>query len=312
MSSYSPAQKEQSLSDNFLANSQSHKPLGEILVEAGLISLHQIEIALTEQKQYNCQIGEILANHNWIKQQTADFFAEKWPGLLGKQLTRPLALYLYAAALLDKRQLLVLKQKQIQTKSESRLHSLAVEQGYVKQVTVDFFLRYLFDICHSPHLSFTQPYSIIKKYINGETNFEKLELSQILLNGVSLKGVKLNKSNLRQANLNNSNLSNASLVRANLALAALELATLSHVNFQRACLIEANLRRSNLEQANFQGANLEGADLREANLFHASFCAADLRGAKLEAAYSYDVYYDNQTSFDASFNPQTAGWKLKH
>ena len=294
------------------SNSQSHRPLGEILVEAGLVSMHQIEIALREQKEYNWKIGKILAKHNWIKQQTADFFAEKWSGLLRKSATRPLSLYLYAAGLLDRQQLLVLKQQQTQTKSESRLHSLAVEQGYLKQVTVDFFLRHLFDICHSPHFSFTKPYSIIKNYINGETNFEELELSQILLNGVSLKGVRLNKSNLKQANLHNSNLSDASLVRANLALADLERAIFIHANFQRAYLIEANLRRSILEEADFQRANLAGADLREANLFHASFCAADLRGAKLEVAYSYDVYYDNQTYFDASFNPQTAGWKLKH
>lgn len=311
MSNYLPEPNNQPLSKKLDANSQSHKPLGEILVEAGLVSIHQIEIALREQKQYNCQIGEILANHNWIKQQTADFFAEKWPGLLGKQPTRPLAFYLFAAGLLDKQQLLVLKQQQTQTKSESRLHSLAVEQGIVKQVTVDFFLRHLFDLGHSSHLSFTKPYSIIKNYINGETNFEELELSQILLNGVSLKGVSLNKSNLRQANLHNSNLSDASLVRANLALADLERAIFTHVNFQRACLIEANLRRSNLERADFQSANLEGADLRGANLLHTFFGAADLRGAKLEAAYSYDVYYDKRTSFDASFNPQTAGWKLK-
>ncbi len=316
MSSYLLNQKNKSLCKNSLISSQSRQPLGEILVEAGLISMHQIEIALREQKQYqqykyNLKIGEILANHNWIKQETANFFAKKWSSLLEKPAKRPLAFYLHAAALLDKQQLLVLKQKQTQTNSENRLHSLAVEQGYVKQVTVDFFLRNLFNIYHSPYLSFTKPYSIIKNYINGETNFQELELNQISLNGVNLKRVILNKSNLQQANLNNSNLSNSSFIQANLTLAELELATLSHVNFQQACLIEANLRKSDLEQADFQAANLQAADLREAHLLNASFAAADLRAAKLESAYSYDVYYDNQTAFDSTFNPQKAGWKLK-
>ena len=120
MSSYLSEPKERSSSDIFLANSQSAKPLGEILVEAGLVSMHQIEIALREQKEYNWKIGEILAHHNWIKPQTADFFAEKWSALVEKPATRPLAFYLYAASLLDKQQLLALKQTQIQTKTESR------------------------------------------------------------------------------------------------------------------------------------------------------------------------------------------------
>ncbi len=50
-----------------------NKPLGQILVEAGLISMSQIELALKEQKQTNLKIGEILTLHGWIKQETADF-----------------------------------------------------------------------------------------------------------------------------------------------------------------------------------------------------------------------------------------------
>ena len=216
------------------------------------------------------------------------------------------------AGLLEREQLLILKQKQKQINSEIRLHSLAVELGYVKQVTVNFFLTYLFNIYQIQGLSFTKPYTIIKNYINGETNFEGLELSQAPLNGVCLKKVKLDRSNLRRSNLNNSNLSYSSLIRVNLALADLESANLSHVNFKRACLIEADLQKCNLEGTDFQAANLQEADLREANLRLADFAAADLRGAKLESAYSYDVYYDNQTYFDANFNPIKAGWKLKN
>ena len=62
---------------SLLFSSNVEKPLGEILVEAGLVSLAQIEIALQEQSQSNLKIGEILALHGWIKQETADFFCRK-------------------------------------------------------------------------------------------------------------------------------------------------------------------------------------------------------------------------------------------
>ena len=295
-----------------LTNLEEKKPLGKILLEAGLVSIYQIEIALEEQKQYDLRIGEILANHGWIKQETADFFVDKWPNIIQNQQKRPLSYYLFAAAIIDKDQLFTLRHKQLQTNSDSLLHRLALEEGYVKQVTVDFFLKHLFNVNSIHNLSFTKPYELIKNYVNGKTNFQKLELSQVPLNGVRLKKVILDFSILRQANLKKSNLSYSSLVEVNLTLADLELANLSHVNFKRACLIEANLRKSNLEQANFQGANLQEADLRAANLKNASLISADLRGSKLDSEYSYDVFYNQYTMFSANFNPIKAGWKLKN
>ncbi|ELS05009.1 putative low-complexity protein [Xenococcus sp. PCC 7305] len=300
-------------SQNSSSNSNYKQPLGEILLEAGLVSMCQIEIALETQKKSDLKIGEILAANGFIKQEIANFFADRWLNLIQKQERRPLAFYLYAAGLLDKKQLSVLKQKQKHKKinSETRLHFLAIEQGYVKQVTVNFFLKHLFDISDTQNLSFTKPYELIKNYINGETNFQGLELNQIPLNGVKLKKVILDNSNLKKVNLNNSNLSSSSLVGANLTFADLELANLSQVNFTNACLIEANLRESNLEQANFETANLQEADLRGANLLNASFASADLRGSKLTPNYSYEVYYDKKTIFDTNFNPIKAGWKLR-
>ena len=303
-----------SVSDNSLnsaSNLPSKKPLGELLAEADLISIHQVEIALQEQKQYNLRLGEILASHSWIKQATADFFAETWPNLIQKQPTRPLAFYLYAAALLDKKQILLLKQKQRQIDKRTKLHLLAVEQGYVKQQTINFFLRYLFNLDYVSILSFATPYQIIKNYINGQTNFENIELSQAHLSSVTLKKVVLDGSNLRQVMLRNSNLSYSSLIKVNLYLADLESANLAHTNFQRACLIEANLSQSNLEYVNFQGANLQEADLRKAKIDNVNFLGADLRGAKLESACFNEVYYDNATLFDVTFDPVKAGWKIQ-
>ena len=311
MSQYFSDQQDRKLSNNSLVNLQSKKPLGEVLLEAGLISIAQIEMALEEQQNNNIKIGEILAYRGWIKQETANFFVERWASFLGKTKKRPLAFYLLAAGLLDQEQLAILKQKQKQSNSETRLHALAIEQGYIKQATVNFFLKYLYNLYRFQNLSFPSLYQMIKNYIDGEIDFRGLELCQVPLNGVKLKKIILDQSTLIQANLNSSNLSCSSLIKVDLTLADLELANLSYVNFQQACLIEANLRRSNLEQANFRGANLQEADLRGANLFKAYFVAADLRGARFSPVYSYDVYYDQQTIFDANFNPIKAGWKLR-
>ncbi|MDJ0903408.1 MAG: pentapeptide repeat-containing protein [Xenococcus sp. MO_188.B8] len=294
-----------------MVNLPSKPPLGEILLEAGLISIKQIRIALEEQKRCDLKIGEILAAPGWIKQETANFFAEKWSTIIQQPPKRPLAFYLLAAGLLTQEQLIILKNIQKQKNFKTRLHSLAVEQGYIKQETVNFFLRYLYNLHNIQKLSFTNLYELIKKHINGNVNFQELELSQVSLNGVRLTRVILDDSKLRQANLNNSNLSHSSLIEVDLTLADLELANLSHVNLKQAILIDVNLQNSNLEQANFQAANLQEADLRGANLRNASFAAADLRGAKFTPAYSYDVYYDNKTIFDASFNPTKVGWKLR-
>ena len=302
--------EKRSLND-FVATNSIKQPLGEILVEAGLVSIHQIEIALQEQKIHQLKIGHILANYGWIKLETADFFAEKWSSIIQKRPNRPLALYLFAAALLNREQLLILKQQQQQANFKTELHSLAVKQGYIKRETVNFFLKHLYEVKQTSGLSFAKSYEIIKSYLKGETNFQNKELSQAPLNRVSLKGVVLNNSNLVQANLNKTNLYSSSLIRVNLTLANLESANLSHVNFTQACLIEANLRKSNLERANFHTVNLQEADLREANLLDASFAGADLRGAKLESVYAYNVYYDRQTRFDPNFDPIKAGWKLR-
>ncbi len=147
--------KDQELSKKSLNNSQPKKPLGEMLLEAGLVSISQIEMALEEQKENNIKIGKILAYHGWIKQETADFFAEKWSRFLRKSARRPIAFYLFAAGLLDQKQLAFLKQQQRQTISETRLHCLALEQGYIKQVTINFFLKYLYKLYRFQNSSLT-------------------------------------------------------------------------------------------------------------------------------------------------------------
>ncbi|MEL6930239.1 MAG: low-complexity protein, partial [Cyanobacteria bacterium J06600_6] len=162
----------QNLSDNndlFIPN--TNRPLGEVLIEAGLISASQIEFALQLQSTSNMRVGEILASHNWIKQQTADFFAEKWETLLKQKQKKPLIYYFRSAGLLTEQQIAALIREQKQQSKPKRFHRLAVEQGYLKQITVDFFLANIFNIYNTNVFSFAKPYEILSRYNRGETNF---------------------------------------------------------------------------------------------------------------------------------------------
>ena len=299
---------ENSLPENELLISKSNRPLGEILIEAGLITVGQLEFALQQQQSEGRRIGEILASHNWIEQKTADFFAEKWSNLINQKQKRPLIYYFRHSGLLDEQQIAALLREQKRQEKPTRFHRLAVERGYLKQLTVDFFLANIFQIYHSNVFSFAKPYEILSRYNKGETNFRRTELSKAPLVGVSLNGIQLDGSNLREANLNSSNLNNSSLRQTNLALASFIKAILTQVNFERANLCQTNLREAHLKGANFTQANLQGADLREAYLLNTTFAGADLRKAKLPSEYMYEVYYDSETIFDDSFDPKQAGW----
>ena len=297
---------------NLLFSSNSNKPLGEILVEAGIVSLAQIEIALQEQTKNNLKIGEILALHGWLKQETADFFVEQWPKLIEQKQKKPLVYYFKEAGLLDESEItnLLKEQKKQQRirKKKTRFHNLAVERGYLKQITVDYFLASLFNIYSSGVFSFAKPYEILRSYTNGETNFKRTQLSSAPLIGISLKKVILDESNLKGANLTSCNLSHSSMLQVNLALANLNKAVLTEVNLQGACLNQANLREAHLEKVNFTEASLHNADLSGAYLLQTCFAATNLKGAQLPSEYPYEVYYDSQTLFDDNFDPVSAGW----
>lgn len=288
-----------------------NRPLGEILVEAGLVSLAQIELALKEQLETELKIGEILAKHNFIRQKTADFFVEQWPIYLKIKNKKPLVYYFRKAGLLEKNQIKILLAQQEKEEHENkRFHHLAVENGYLKQETVNYFVKRLFDLEKNTHPTFANPYEILRQYIKGERNFGQTNLVKAPLIDLSLKEAIFDGSDLREANLTRTNLSHSSLARANLCSANLAKANLMSVNFEYALLGSANLQKSNLEQANFTAANLQKVDLTEAYLSHAFFAGADLRGAKLAKEYPYVVYYDSKTLFDKNFNPQQAGWKI--
>lgn len=57
---------------------RTEKPLGVYLVEAGIVTPNQVKIALNEQKLSQKQrLGEILASHGWVEQQTIEYLVDK-------------------------------------------------------------------------------------------------------------------------------------------------------------------------------------------------------------------------------------------
>ena len=285
------------------------KPIGQILIEAGLISINQIEIALQEQKYNDLRIGEILVLHGWIQQQTVDFLVEKWSKIHDEE-KKPLAYYFQAAGLLEKEQINNILKLQKQKQNKVRFHHLVVELGYLKQMTVDFFAMNLLRIEESNHTHLANVYEILENYAREEKNFEGVELRKAPLMNVNLKKVKLNGANLIKADLAGANLSHSSLVKASLGMANLAKANLTGVDFSQSYSTKANFRDACLAKANFQSAVLEKADFRGANLAGANFAGARLKDANLPLHYSYEVYYDEHTFFDRDFDPKFMGWKV--
>lgn len=56
---------------------QPVKPIGTYLVEAGLLTAEQVEVALREQKLSRIRFGEVLSKLGWVKQQTIEYMMEK-------------------------------------------------------------------------------------------------------------------------------------------------------------------------------------------------------------------------------------------
>lgn len=291
------------------SSNNSNKPLGQTLIEAGLISINQIEIALSEQESTGMRIGEILVAHGWVKEATVDFFVEQWKSLLAEPKKQPLVYYFQEASLLDRAQIKAVIRLQKLKHQKVRFHHLAVEQGYLKQKTVDFFLAYLFQIHDPKSISIAKPYEVLKQYSQGINNFSGIDLQKAPMMSVSLRNVILDGSNLAKIDLSKANLSNSRLLRVNLNLANLTQAILTGVDLSNSFLTKCDLREAHLEKANFTSVILHGVDFQSSYLAQANFAGADLTNAKLPLDYPYDVYYDQNTIFDHDFDPELRGWK---
>lgn len=130
-----------------MVKGQSKQRLGSILQEAKLITAYQVETALKEQKNHpQRRLGEILAEKGWVKQQTADFFAEEWEKVIQQAqegTPQSLGYYLREAGLIDDHQLRAILAEQGQGRMWMRIGALAVLKGWLNQTTVDFLLQHL-------------------------------------------------------------------------------------------------------------------------------------------------------------------------
>lgn len=162
------------------------KPLGEVLQRAGLLSTQQIERALQAQAQSrHLKIGKILAAQGSLKLSTANFFADQLPKLLKKSQKQVLGHYLEAAGLLDKQQIIEILQTQQQT--SLKFGKIAVDKGWVKQDTIDFFLK-----CLKPEALLEQIPKCVSQSISAEQSLDNNDPAlQILLSPPHIGNLEL-------------------------------------------------------------------------------------------------------------------------
>jgi hypothetical protein len=110
-----------------------------------------------------------------------------------------------------------------------------------------------------------------KKWLNGEEDGEKADLSGTNLFCVDLSGANLSGANLRATDLRFADLSDADLSDVDLSRTNLRGVDLSYADLSYADLRDSYLRDSNLNYVNLSYANLGCADLRDADLNKVSY-----------------------------------------
>ncbi len=59
------------------SGSSPQKPLGQYLIEAGLLNESQINVALIDQQVTGMRFGEIVVARGWMKEQTVEYLMKK-------------------------------------------------------------------------------------------------------------------------------------------------------------------------------------------------------------------------------------------
>ncbi|AFZ47906.1 hypothetical protein Cyast_1953 [Cyanobacterium stanieri PCC 7202] len=136
--------------DDINHNKQGHNPpnkkklIGELLLEAALITESQLEVALADQSHcFKLKLGEILALRGWLKSQTADFLVEienkKAAKIYKKEY--PIGYYLKKAGLLNSEQIDAILQEQKHL--GIKFCETAVLKGFLKEQTAEYLLKFL-------------------------------------------------------------------------------------------------------------------------------------------------------------------------
>ena len=155
-------------------------PLGLALQNAGLISEEQLQKALELQSTYTqMKLGEILVLQEGIRAKTIEFFVKKRPEIATQGQQFPIGYYLQDASLLNSMQVETILQEQKKTKQ--KFGDIAVQKGWIKRDTINFFLNTLsFRLPQQMSLGILEEYDkkvlhLEKKYANSS-----LILSRIL------------------------------------------------------------------------------------------------------------------------------------
>ena len=123
-----------------------------------------------------------------------------------------------------------------------------------------------------------------EKWLNGEPDGKKADLSWADLRLANLSGADLHGANLTGANLRAASLGWTDLSEACLCYADFCGAVIYRANLIKADLNGADLRLADLSGADLNYARLSFADLSKANLNRANLIGADLRCADLNGA----------------------------
>jgi len=114
-------------------------PLGLRLEKAGLISAEQLqEVLAIQEQQRHRRLGEIIIEKGWVSPAVIDFFAEELDRLIDNKADLRLGEYLGKAKILNNQQMSLILKEQSQT--GKRFGEIAVEKGWVKPETIDWFL----------------------------------------------------------------------------------------------------------------------------------------------------------------------------
>lgn len=163
-------------------------------------------------------------------------------------------------------------------------------------------------------ISVTDTGEILRRYADGDRNFQGVNLAGVELVGVNLQNANLIGANLQDADLRNAKLDGVRLVIANLSDADLSGASLRKAKLLGSILNDvqlnhADLSRADLSDAQLRNGQLVGAILKEANLSGADLSGANLLGANLEAVNFTDVNLTGAIMPDGTiFSSGVDGW----
>jgi uncharacterized protein YjbI with pentapeptide repeats len=144
---------------------------------------------------------------------------------------------------------------------------------------------------HNNHHHISQPLinreTFLKRYHDGERDFQGVNLRNADLSGLSLREVNFQRADFKGANLNNIDFGSVDLREANLEETQLRgsilyQVTCNNASFFKADFYQANIKLSKLKNTNFQQTNLVQATLEDNTVTDANFSKANLKNATLK------------------------------